>query len=654
MDATDTFDVVILGFDPRDETPEARLQRAFGIAAEPAAQIITRLPATVQRGVPRVRADYFARALVMAGAHVEIRDEYGAVVAPPTEATKLRDSVLPPEPARGTEPAPPPASLPSTSIASTLPAPAPFAPDAAAVPAAIVSSAPAVRTRAENSTLMAGPASAPRGPHDVALGIRPPAHPTLREASPQVDCVAPQPSAAASAPKPLWPPRDPSSIWDAPAPAAASPVLSARDPSSVWDAPPSLGQKTPQAAVPMLSASPHAAALPRSYRPSAAAPPSSVGALEGLELNSLSAVAAASAHTPALDSFDIAKSIAVGGLWRPQAAAAPAPAPAPTPAPAPALALDDDRVRGAGGDARARPNSARPVPNSARPTPKAARAVPAGAAGPAAARKPQPAQKPVVSAAERGARAAAQADLRSFWEAIPEALALPFGGAGVYWIVTASVWAIVAAGLFELASSLRFFPRVVPYLALSSLLALVCDYYRVCLWVPAASDSAIDRAPSADPAQLFRSYIKSGTHVAAFMLASQALAIMHVSNNYEDASSISKLVKDPATWLLVAPSLYWPMAVGLTALGNDFAAIWNVPSGLRAIARAPLEYATVVALGAFAFFPFWAGLLYAARALFGLSPPLIVATLGAPLALAHGITGALMGHVVRARAEAFE
>ena len=77
MAEADSFDVVILGFDRRDEAPEARLQQAFGIDGDTAERILMELPATVQRGVSRVRAEYFRRALARIGAAVEVRDPAG-------------------------------------------------------------------------------------------------------------------------------------------------------------------------------------------------------------------------------------------------------------------------------------------------------------------------------------------------------------------------------------------------------------------------------------------------------------------------------------------------------------------------------------------------------------------------------------------------
>ena len=71
---------MILGFDARPEEPHARLQQAFGVDGETAERILVQLPATVQRAVSRVRAEYFRRALVRIGAAVEVRDLSGEVM----------------------------------------------------------------------------------------------------------------------------------------------------------------------------------------------------------------------------------------------------------------------------------------------------------------------------------------------------------------------------------------------------------------------------------------------------------------------------------------------------------------------------------------------------------------------------------------------
>jgi hypothetical protein len=117
---------------------------------------------------------------------------------------------------------------------------------------------------------------------------------------------------------------------------------------------------------------------------------------------------------------------------------------------------------------------------------------------------------------------------------------------------------------------------------------------------------------------------------------------------------LPELAVHPLSWLLLLmPYFYWPMGVGMTALNNDFAAIWNVPAGLRIIARAPAEYTVIVGIGVMSFFAAGIALVLFGSAL-GITGSVIVGTLGFPLAVSHGIQGALVGHLVRSRSEIFE
>ena len=103
----------------------------------------------------------------------------------------------------------------------------------------------------------------------------------------------------------------------------------------------------------------------------------------------------------------------------------------------------------------------------------------------------------------------------------------------------------------------------------------------------------------------------------------------------------------PAAVLLLADGR------GLTAIGHNFAAIWNVPQGVRAIVRLPLEYAVIVFIGVLAFgFSLLCLLLFGQ--MMGITGVLVSSTFGLPLAISHGVQGALMGHLVRAHADAFE
>jgi len=53
------------------------------------------------------------------------------------------------------------------------------------------------------------------------------------------------------------------------------------------------------------------------------------------------------------------------------------------------------------------------------------------------------------------------------------------------------------------------------------------------------------------------------------------------------------------------PALYWPMAVATASLYNRFQGIWYVPVGLRALLRAPLEYACITVIGSATFLVPW-------------------------------------------------
>ncbi|HEX4354514.1 MAG TPA: hypothetical protein VHZ95_16410, partial [Polyangiales bacterium] len=69
----DSYDVVVLAFEARDEAPAAALQRVFGVERATAEALVRDLPAVVRRGVNAVRAEYFRKALVSIGAQVEVR-----------------------------------------------------------------------------------------------------------------------------------------------------------------------------------------------------------------------------------------------------------------------------------------------------------------------------------------------------------------------------------------------------------------------------------------------------------------------------------------------------------------------------------------------------------------------------------------------------
>jgi hypothetical protein len=715
LEAAEQYDVVVLGFEPRAESPVARLQRGFGIDADSAAQLVMSLPHAVQHGVSRVRAEYFRRALTLLGAQVEVRDANWQLIAP-----ELTDGAM--EPAHTEHDRTPDAVATQQAPWQVLdargpiePAPAHALNAVAAATHAITAKPPGFITTNENTF------------SEVAPFVRGPAHPTAHEqrgrdprhAGPE---LAPSPAAPTQPPSPALhadfhpPPRAavPNALPARPRsiPAAAQAIAPAelpwpRVPSSVWDppdGPPSAPRSRAVGKVAAAYQEPLAAArpvsAPRAAPKRAQEPPLEAAAAR----NEPPAARAAPVRVdpPALDTtpqnFDLTKSIARNGVWR-----APAPAEAAPTSGFAGISFEAD----AGPESlqlysgweqpstdsimepAARPSARAPIGQHAHavhaaPEPGASSKPPAAGAAPSSERSP--AKKPInygrpaavqstpaavqstpaavqstpAAAAKVAMRArperadASQLDTRSFWETFGEALALPFSGHGLYWIGVVTLWSLLV-GLLDMLSGFAFvLGWIIMFCAHSSLLALACDFYRICLWQPMTGETTIDQAPELDPARILDRYVKGGAHLTLFMIASQIPAIWYVVHGIKGGDGLLDVVTDPVTWLLaLLPYFYWPMGVGLAALNNDFAAIWNVPTGFRAILRAPLEYVAIGATGAFAFVVSWIALLIGGS-LVGISASVLSATVGFPLAISHGLQGALMGHLARSKAEIFD
>jgi hypothetical protein len=270
---------------------------------------------------------------------------------------------------------------------------------------------------------------------------------------------------------------------------------------------------------------------------------------------------------------------------------------------------------------------------------------------------PSKAPRPAVGMADRvepRTRQVARIDPRSFWETFGEALALPFTGTGPYWIGAIAAWSVVVSLVGWLCNLMFLAGITVMFAAQTSLIAFACDYYRVCLWPPIVGEKAIDVAPSFDPHRLLERYIRSGIHLTLFAIVSQIPLIAWLTMSALDGRALLETLRHPVTWGLFAfPYVYWPMAVGLTALGNDFSHVWNLLAGFRAIARAPVEYAVITVIGLGTLVLTGMVMMWAST-LMGATGAVLSGTVGVPLAVSHGIQGALMGHLARARAEVFE
>jgi hypothetical protein len=747
-DATETCDVVILGFDAsRDEPPEAGLQRVFGIDAASAGKLVANLPMTVQRGVPRVRAEYFRRALDGIGAQVEVRDEAGnpLEMLQPEEPTR---SAAPPP--RSQPPAGQSAATAETLDSDTLVDPTPAGLDlgraGAALRATIAAEtgAPVASghtrprdqiTRPIAPTALDAPAPTP--PEAPGNGVRGPAHPTVREGAPTAPERAPRAPHSDLPPPPGlempgWASSPPDRDDPAPPPRAdagdstifgggqpATPELRRRyiNDSAVYDPPPAAGGRAaggggaPTTRAAMGPAewtrredSPGPAAFPagrprsegpdaRRARPGAVAPtqqndvPSDVwgsgdlpglGDLDNFDDPSLPPPADAAAHSGGRSEplrhhraqhrkpgFDIgAKIPATAPVRAPDSEAEPsgleldeAALPARRRRRGAAAPADGSGPRGHAQPAEEGPRGGRPraAPRSASEgDPRDSHPPPPGPVRHVAAIGMAAAGAPPGAAGSSADTASFLTDTRNYWESFTDAFTTPFLGTGLYWVVTVAVWSIVVAAIGLLAGYMMIVGGIISFIANASLFAVTCDYFRAVFWASAMGESEVDRKPQFDPSVMLDLYFKQGLHLMFFMLLTQFLAVWWAGARIVSGTPVFDVLTDPVLWLLtLLPSFYWPAGVMMTAAHHEFGAIWNVPAGFRLILRAPLEYCTIVFTG-LAIMVMTAVVFGALGHFLGATGGLLTGTMGLPLALSHGVMGALAGNLARARPDTLQ
>lgn len=247
-------------------------------------------------------------------------------------------------------------------------------------------------------------------------------------------------------------------------------------------------------------------------------------------------------------------------------------------------------------------------------------------------------------------------DDASFWPELPALLSFPWRESGWQWFVVIGLWAVGANLLSALA---KVVPLVGTWFVLmlnSSVLALSADYHRRCMWAVANAEGPLQSGPDLDPVRILHTYMRSGLHLLGFMLVSQLPLTAWLVNRImeEGFEGGLELVLSRRFWLLsMLPGLYWPMAVATASLYNRFQGVWYVPVGLRALLRAPLEYACIAAIGTATFLVPWLICTLIGRAV-GLPGIFFLAVAALPLAASHAVMGTLTGQLMRARPQLFE
>jgi hypothetical protein len=244
---------------------------------------------------------------------------------------------------------------------------------------------------------------------------------------------------------------------------------------------------------------------------------------------------------------------------------------------------------------------------------------------------------------------------RTFWECVPEAVQFPWFGRGRVWLGSIGAWALVTnlvAGWIGIAP----LSALVALVANSCVLALCADLHRRCVWAAVRDAVELEESPELGSARSYDLYLRSGVHITVFGLLSQLPLVVWLTRRALEAgaSGAREVLGSPAFWLLaLASGAYWPMAVATASHAKRFAGIWQIGVGLRAIARAPLEYSVIVGLGGLCFALPWLACVIVAK-IAGLPVLFFAALAGLPLALSHAVMGTLTGQLLRTRPEVFE
>ena len=594
----ESYDVVILAFEPRAEPAALGLQRMFGMDRAAADALLSELPRTVRRGVNRPRAEYFRRALVSIGARVEVRNALGETLA----------SAPPPKPAASQ----PPAARPATAEVSRPPLSAARSPDP-----------PTSHSRPARApidrTLMHG-AAPPTAAHAMA---KPTGRPARTELAPLWLLAEESPAARA----PLVQPR----AGAASARFAASSGRGLEMDEARWDRL-ELAAEEPGVAESFTPPSAKSVPVAHSVSPASARP---------------SAARSLDEDLPLLERWQMPEPGGFAAQKQPISQRAIASVPSPV----------SSRPRsGAAPSGRASPAEHGPgvsVDGRVSARPAAERA--AGTAAEGRGVREASAQRNSSRASVARDPASAAQRPRSFWECVPEAVQFPWLGRGRTWLFSIGSWALVT----NLVAACLRSPVLSGSLALlanAGLLALCADYHRRCMWSAVAEADALNQSPQLNSARGFDFYLRSGAHIAGFALVSQLPIVVWLMRRTLDsgAAGAGEVLGSPAFWLLAAlPGMYWPMAIATASHANRFAGVWHVWIGLRAIVRAPFEYAATVGLGALSFALPWLACVIVGQVA-GLPGLYFAALAGVPLGMSHAVMGTLTGQLLRTRPEVFE
>lgn len=607
--------VSVLEFAGDQGAATAALQRVFGLTEADARTILKEVPVAVRRGVNRIRAEYFRRALELSGARVEVRDGEGAVVSAASAAAREQSSVTlsaraqpsGPMNARGGQPSGPLQTRPRRNEATTA-------------RAQLSGPMTGVQSRPVSQPMAAGAVSQPHVGKTIAFGS--PAANDTATAKPggwgefqPFKAATAKPAAPKQDPQPPLPPPD-ATMSTAPS-ADQEWALSLEAEAGPLDSP--LGSPVADHALELASL-PSPAGPPKKYR--VEEPPA-------LEINSDAQPSGAALEldveqprprepAPRYDA------IPAGQHWR---------APGADTFVKARRKQSAEALESGFGDAPPPPNPRPVAPAVARPGPTAS---PATARGPLASPPIARQRNSPSSRLELGV-----------WEAVQ----LGFSGTAFSWIVKIAGASVVLAGLAQLSVRIPALGLPLLLVGLTCVLGLCAEYHRHVFWAAATREKSLSERPALSISNLMR----DGVHLTALALLTQGFVWFWLAGQLSAGTRPLAIVCSPTLWVLgFAPGFYWPIALACAAAKNRSSGVWDFALGLRVLGRAPAEVALVVLATAASF---QLTLLIAAAVVnaTSLDPSLaFVTAAGIPIAISHAFAGALMGRVVHGRPDLFE
>jgi hypothetical protein len=649
--------VCVLEFAGDRGAATAALQRVFGLNEPDASALLSEVPVAVRRGVNRIRAEYFRRALELRGARVEVRDGEGEVVqaqapgrAQPSGPLTPRAQPLAAKPIAAPSAQPKPAGANAT-IAGAGPMAAPLS--AAAKPLALSQSgktlalggiaANDLRAGAAND---AGRVSASAG----GWGDLEPRKPANRGATQKIE----PPTSTLDRPA-AHPFGVPAGQVDAPKPAnreREEPLEQSSEQADAWAL--SLGEEAgplDSPLEPLMEG--HAVELASMPSPGQRAPQRAAEGPPTLDFdeNTLgpSLELRSDPRNLQRESAPRYEPIPKGERWKAPGTDTLAKARRKQDLHALESGFSDGRSAPAPSRGPAAPHRLSDAHSSPH-GPAAARARVSGGHATAdedpsgihsAVRRP-----PFVSSAISRPHAARNVEL-GFWEATK----LGFSGTSISWIAKIAGAAVVLAGLAQLSVRVPALGLPLLLIGLTCVLGLCSEYHKYVFWAAATREESLQERPALSVAMMMR----DGVHLTCFALISQLLVWFWLAGQLQAAHRPLAVVFSPSLWVLgFGPGFYWPIAIACAAAQNRASAVWDLPLGLRALGRAPGEVAVVVLATAAAFM---LSMMVAAAVVSAtsLDPTLALFTAaGLPVAITHALAGAWMGRVVHQHPDLFE